>query len=138
MIRQTQNDKNPKSKKIIKWILIGSGLIIFFIIYKVFNPYKYNFFPDCIFNELTGYKCPGCGSQRAIHYLFNLDFLNAFKENMLLVISIPYLILGAYFDLIIIKTKQQMSIRNFFFGYKAILIVFFIIIGFWIIRNISF
>jgi hypothetical protein len=130
--------KKLKSGKLIKWILIGSGLVIFIIFYKILNPYEYNFFPKCIFHELTGYKCPGCGSQRAIHYLFNLDIVNAFNENMLLVISIPYMILGAYFDSIAIKTERQLRIRKFFFGYKAIMVVLAIIIGFWILRNIPF
>ncbi len=38
-------------------------------------------------------KCPGCGSQRAIHALLHADIQTAFSYNALMVTSIPYLIL---------------------------------------------
>jgi di/tricarboxylate transporter len=55
---------------------------------------------------------------------------------MLLVISIPYLILGAYFDMVKLKTERQFKIRKMLYGQKAILIILIIVIGFWIFRNI--
>jgi hypothetical protein len=125
-----------KTKKLIKWILIGISLIVFYFVYAHFNPYKVDFFPKCPFLWLTGYKCPGCGSQRAIHYLFNFDIYHAFKENMLLVISIPYLIVGAWFDTIAVKTEKQLRIRKFLFGQKAIMVILVLVIGFWILRNV--
>jgi hypothetical protein len=125
-----------KRKKLTKLILYGAGIIAFIVFYKVFSPYEQKFFPKCIFNQLTGYKCPGCGSQRAMHYLFNFDIYHAFKENMLLVISIPYLILGAYFDLVELKTERQLRIRKFLYGQKAIMVILVIVISFWILRNV--
>ncbi len=128
--------KKEKKNKIAKWMLISISFVAFYFIYSYFNPYKVDFFPKCPFLYLTGYKCPGCGSQRAIHYLFNFDINHAFKENMLLVISIPYLILGAYFDSIKVKTEKQLRVRKFLFGQKAIMVILFIVISFWILRNI--
>ena len=128
--------RKEKIKKYIKWIFISISLIVFYVVYSYFNPYQVDFFPKCPFLLLTGYKCPGCGSQRAIHYLFNFDIYHAFKENMLLVISIPYLIVGAYFDLVKIKTEKQLRIRKFLFGQKAIMVILVIVIGFWILRNV--
>ncbi|MFN8258793.1 MAG: DUF2752 domain-containing protein [Bacteroidales bacterium] len=122
--------------KILKWILLLIAVLVFYFIFSRFNPYQDKFFPKCIFLSITGYKCPGCGSQRAIHYLFNFDIASAFKENQLLVISIPYLILGFYFDTIKVKTEKQLKIRRFLFGRNAIFIVFTIIICFWILRNL--
>jgi len=129
-------DSQLNKKKIVKWALIITGTVLFVIFYTIFSPYGNDFFPKCIFNQLTGYKCPGCGSQRAMHYLFNFDLIHAFNENMLLVISIPYLILGAYFDMVKLKTTRQLRIRKMLYGQKAILIILFIVIGFWISRNI--
>ncbi|WP_225974845.1 DUF2752 domain-containing protein [Arachidicoccus ginsenosidivorans] len=51
-----------------------------------------SWFPKCPFRSLTGLQCPGCGSQRAIHDLLNLDILGAFRENALMVVSIPYIV----------------------------------------------
>jgi len=124
-------------KKHIKWIIICSVLLIFFIIYKYFDPYYNVFFPECIFHRLTGYKCPLCGSQRAIHYLFNFDIIKAFKENALLLIFSPYILLYIYYDLIKIKQEKQLRFRKLLFGNTAILIASGFIIVFWILRNLK-
>jgi len=116
--------------------LISISLIVVYFVYLYFNPYQVDFFPKCPFLWITGYKCPGCGSQRAVHYLFNFDVYHAFKENMLLVISIPYIIVGAYFDTIVVKTEKQARIRKFLFGQKAIMVILVVVIGFWILRNL--
>jgi len=128
--------RKEKIRKYAKWVLISISLIVVYFVYLYFNPYQVDFFPKCPFLWITGYKCPGCGSQRAVHYLFNFDIYHAFKENMLLVISIPYLIVGAYFDTIVVKTEKQLRIRKFLFGQKAIMVVLVLVIGFWVLRNI--
>lgn len=38
---------------------------------------------------LTGYLCPGCGSQRAIHALLHCDVAAAFCVNPYLVLMLP-------------------------------------------------
>lgn len=106
------------------------------IIYAYYDPETNPIFPKCPFRELTGYKCPGCGSQRAIHDLMHLDISSAFHHNLLLVISIPYILVGAVFDLIKNPTARLAIWRQRLFGVKAILIVLLLIIAFWIGRNI--
>jgi len=103
-------------------------LIIFVIIYKTYNPVYVDLFPKCPFLTLTGYKCPGCGSQRAIHYLLNFDVINASKYNILLVISIPYLILGYYFEIFKPTSSKLLKLRNWLYGLNATIIVFVIIV----------
>jgi hypothetical protein len=69
-------------------------LIIFFVsvFFSIYNPYKQSFFPKCSFYVYTGYKCPGCGSQRAIYNIVHFRFLEAIKENFALVLFIPFFI----------------------------------------------
>ncbi|MDE7397749.1 MAG: DUF2752 domain-containing protein, partial [Muribaculum sp.] len=43
-------------------------VIVVTVIYAVFDP-TLPWFPKCLFRQLTGLECPGCGSQRAIHAL---------------------------------------------------------------------
>ncbi|HET8574080.1 MAG TPA: DUF2752 domain-containing protein [Edaphocola sp.] len=124
------------SKKTLKWALIIGLFGAFVIAYGFFNPYQYAFFPKCPFYALTGLKCPGCGSQRALHDLLNFDIRDAFTENQLMVLSIPYVLTGLIFDQAnsgpnFLKWRQRL------FGKTAIFIVLFIIIAFWILRNIS-
>lgn len=122
--------------KIVKWSIAIIFLIILAILYKTYNPNGNNYFPKCPFKELTGLKCPGCGSQRAIHYLLNFDIINAIKENVILVISIPYILTGLVFDTLNRPNEKLLKWRKILFGQKAILIILTVIITFWILRNI--
>ena len=123
--------------KLLKWLGIFSILLILVIIYKHYNPLNSGLFPKCPFKAVTGYKCPGCGSQRAIHYLLNGDILTAMKQNILLVLSIPYLIIGAIFDIIELKSTAILKIRKVLYGTTTIYIILFIVIFFWIFRNFT-
>ena len=127
-----------KPKKLLKWGFALILLIVLALLYRSYNPIENSFFPRCSFRELTGYKCPGCGSQRAIHYLLNLEFYQAFKENVLLIISIPYLFAGFVFSLIKKPNERLLKFRKVFLGEKAIYIILTIIIAFWILRNITY
>jgi hypothetical protein len=115
-------------------------LILFFaallVVYWRFNPGVNRFFPKCPFYWLTGYRCMGCGSQRAIHSLLNLDFREAMKENMLVVISIPYLLTGFIFDSIKQPGEKMLRVRKMLFGYRAIIIVIVILVSFLVLRNL--
>jgi hypothetical protein len=125
-------------KRIIKGILLLVTIVFLIYIYKNNNPENNEFFPKCPFKTTTGYKCPGCGSQRAIHHLLNFDIYGALNENLLLVISIPYIIFGFIFDLINKPSKKLLVWRNRLYGTKAIYTILFLIISFWILRNIPY
>lgn len=106
------------------------------VVYFVFSPESsQNYFPPCPFHLATGLDCPGCGSQRAIHHLLHLDIRLAFLRNPLLVIAIPYILLGLYFEYYGGKERFP-HIRQTFFGKKATIAVFIIIMAYWIGRNI--
>lgn len=125
------------SSKVVKWVLAIIFITILVILYKTFNPNMSAYFPKCPFKVITTYQCPGCGSQRAVHYLLNFDIANAARENLLLVISIPYILIGFIYDSIETPNQNILKWRKRLFGTKAILIILPIIIGFWIIRNIT-
>jgi len=123
-------------KTYIKWI--GALLLLSFliIIYKRYSPIDSSWFPKCPFRSLTGLQCPGCGSQRAIHDLLNLDILGAFRENALMVVSIPYIVTAFIFESIHHPTSKLLKWRKALFGVKAIYLIFVLVIGFWILRNL--
>lgn len=43
----------------------------------------------CPFHAITGLRCPGCGSQRALHALLHGDLSTTFKMNALWILAIP-------------------------------------------------
>lgn len=105
-------------------------------VYTRLDPEEYNFFPKCLFHSLTGLKCPGCGSQRAIHQLLNGNLVSALHYNALAVIAIPYLSVG----LVLLSCRRPgpfiSSVRDLLYHGKTVYIVLFLIIVFWILRNI--
>jgi len=120
---------------------IGLALMIFIIIgiyiYSSYNPEDYLFFPKCPVYLLTGYKCPGCGSQRAFYHLFHGNFCAAFIQNPLMVLLAPYVLLGIYLAFIANRTNPHIiRIQNLFFGKWAIIVLAIIIVLFTILRNI--
>lgn len=112
------------------------SLLSLLVVYALFDPALESFFPPCPFHSLTGFLCPGCGSQRALHHLINLRPEIAFSYNPLLIISIPYVLAGAFLDHYSSHSSKVLKWRQFFFGRRAIFLVLFIIISFWILRNL--
>ena len=53
----------------------------------------------CLWKNLTGHDCLGCGITRAFHALFHFHFREAFEYNNLIVIVAP-LMLFLWFKLI--------------------------------------
>lgn len=123
--------------KIIKWSIVFAVLALLTILYKLYNPLDSNLFPKCPFRSITGYRCPGCGSQTSIHYLLNFDVKNAVRANLLLILSIPYVLAGFVFDLVKNPGEKILKWRKILFGTKAIYVVLTVIISFWILRNTS-
>ena len=142
-------------RRILKISAVAATLVITAIaavaLYTAIDPESSVFFPKCPFHMLTGLECPGCGSQRAIHSLLNGDIAAAIHYNLLIVLSIPYLLLLAILEIakrIILSTKPLdrtktkllttiSRIIGFLYHGKAILTVIAIILLFWIFRNFS-
>lgn len=122
-------------KKIVLRIV---GLLSFLALayfYRSYNPLEHNFFPKCPFREATGYQCAGCGSQRAVHHLLHFDISTAFQENALLVIAIPYILLGWGIEIPKNPSPFLLQIRKKLYGIKAIYISLAIVIAWWVLRN---
>jgi hypothetical protein len=110
-------------------------IIVLIITYSKLNPENSHFFPQCPFKLLTGFECPGCGSQRAMHHLLNLKISHAIQENALLVFSIPYILLLLSATFLKSRSAGFMRLHNVLYGIKAIWIVCSIIVLWWIARN---
>ena len=120
-------------RKIIISLIVAMMVIAFLLTYLFFDPTAYDFFPKCQFLLVSGYKCPGCGSQRAIHALLNGEILEAIRFNAIFVISIP--IIGIYLFGEIFRSKFPLfwSTIN---SKKVIYTLLFMYIAWWILRNV--
>jgi hypothetical protein len=107
---------------------------VFFVFYTL-NPAEQPIFPRCPFQLLTGYKCPGCGSQRAIHSLLHFDFKAAFRYNALMVLAIPYILVGIYMQNLG-ASRRHPKVEKLLFGRWSALTVLVLVLAFWIGRNL--
>ncbi len=114
---------------VIALILLG-GITLFFI-----NPEQVSWMPKCYFYVLTGWQCPACGSQRALHHLLHQNFAAAFAYNPFLLVSLPYLfalVFLQWFD----EENRFQKLRTFCHGSQTIRIYLVLIVLWWILRNI--
>jgi hypothetical protein len=68
-------------------LALAAALILF-----LFNPVQSRFYPVCVFHQMTGLHCPGCGCLRAMHQLLHGNLEAAFHYNALLIVMLPFLL----------------------------------------------
>ncbi len=121
---------------LLKWGVSAVLLLVLSVLYFVFDPAEHVVFPKCPFKMLTGWDCPGCGSQRAIHALLHGDVLSAFRLNALMVLAVPYLALGFAWGMVREPGEKMLKWRKRLFGERAIYVILLLIIGYTVWRNI--
>ena len=62
-----------------------SGLVFLYFV----SPFKYSFYPRCLFYETTHWLCPGCGGTRALYELVHLNLRGAMHFNALVTVMAP-------------------------------------------------
>jgi len=114
-------------------ILVIVAAMVLGTIYFAVDPSSSSLFPRCTFLSLTGYKCPGCGSQRAIHALLHGDIVGAFKYNALLLIAIPWIAVC-----LLAETQRTRNPRLYarINAPRLIWIFLALVIVWWVVRNI--
>ena len=112
-------------------ILSLTGVVVVFF---VLDPEKYVIFPKCTFHSLTGYYCPGCGSQRAIHNLLHLNFAGVVGNNLLFLPA--FLLVFYHYVHRPLNSKFKFKLPNLLYYKLTPWILFGIIILFWALRNI--
>ncbi|QIY84146.1 DUF2752 domain-containing protein [Chryseobacterium sp. NEB161] len=117
---------NLFNKKNVGYIIVVAFVVVIIAVYYFLNPSDSSLFLSCPLKSVTGYDCPGCGSQRALHALLHGRFAEAFGFNPLFVISIPLVLL----ILLISWINQYRSADKqiLFYRSKAFLIIVLIIV----------
>lgn len=90
-------------------------------------------FPRCPFLVLTGWRCPGCGSQRAVHALLHGDVAAAWRFNAALVAALPVIALLLVAEVRRTRSPRfylQVNSTSMLIGCAAALLLW------WLARNI--
>jgi hypothetical protein len=120
-----------RQKEVILGFILLTVAVLFF---GIFNPANY-FFPKCPFLSLTGFQCPGCGSQRALHQLLHGNFGEVIRLNALFIPGLIYA--GVGYGLAAFSPGKWLKIQPVFYGKKAAYISLILILSYWLIRNIG-
>ena len=89
----------------------------------------------CLLTLFTGGYCPGCGITRMFLSLARLDFVAAFKSNVLIMTVLPFALpffARRYFTYIKYGEQKPWKIEKIF-----VIIVSVLTVAFWIMRNID-
>ena len=111
--------KTETLKKIVIFAIVSLLAIALF---------KFKIGIPCIFNKITGLYCPVCGATRAIYSLLELNFYQALRYNILIVILLPFGI-GLLLYKYLLKGKKQVP-NNIWY------IIVIVAVLFGILRNI--
>ncbi|RRD00827.1 DUF2752 domain-containing protein [Prevotella sp. OH937_COT-195] len=116
-----------------KITLAAAVLIALAAVYFFFDPNTDILFPKCAFHVITGWKCPGCGSQRALHAMLHGNIYTALKHNLWIPFAITYMIL-----IITAKLLGKHGKRlNDFLTNKYLFVIFIIFTILWcVLRNV--
>jgi hypothetical protein len=114
-------------------VILVTGILL----YANYNPSESQFFPKCPFYLVTGYQCPGCGFQRALHQLFSGNIAAAFRYNPLIFFLLPYLLTLIYLEYFANKTRPTtITFRRIFLHKWTMIAIAVLIMVFTIVRNI--
>ncbi|MBJ2175593.1 DUF2752 domain-containing protein [Aureibaculum sp. A20] len=120
-----------KYKKLITLIFI----LVVALFYFSSTSSQFNILLKCPLYNTTGIYCPGCGSQRAFHSLIHGDFLEALRNNIMLLLGIIALIY--HYGIQLSNHFFKTSAKSIFNNKKIQFLVLGLFILFWILRNIN-
>lgn len=123
-----------------KRVVLGAGIalaaVLLLVFYYITDPQESVWMPQCMFHFLTGWECPACGNQRALHQLLHGNLEMAFRYNPFLILSIPYLCAVMYVSFV--RTPRAVRWRPFVLHPCVVRGYVVLIIGWWILRNLPF
>lgn len=104
------------------------------IFYFIIDPSSFAFTPKCPFHTLTGFHCPGCGSQRAFHEMLHGNIWTGLQHNFLILFA--FLIISYKFYLSYINRSTSKKTNNLLHHNATPWLILALVLGFWILRNI--
>lgn len=126
-------------KKFLIYIIVPVILLLAGIFYYFADPAKSIIMPKCIMKQLTGWQCPSCGGQRALHAFLHGHLLEAISYNLFLILSIPLLLVTAYAVMMIKRNHPSaitIKLYNFVTNRFTLLTYVFLFFLWWVLRNL--
>jgi len=80
-------------RSFLRWAFSATCISAAVVLYR-FDPATARFYPHCVFHDLTGLQCPGCGTTRALHHLLHGDVAGALRLNAMLFVVLPFAVIA--------------------------------------------
>jgi len=122
-------------KALAQFIIVTMAVVILSLLYFFYPAADSNFYPKCIFYSITGFDCPGCGSQRAASALLHGRIMDALDYNILFVLLIPFVFYSAFVFSWNVFTRKKIT-QNIFYSPVFVKTILFLVLVFWVSRNI--
>lgn len=92
--------------------------------------------PHCMFHKFTGLHCPGCGNTRAAYALLHADLAGALRQNVLFVLSLPFL--GILFARTWLHWAAPGWLRPLRFHWRErdTWVIIAVLMSYWVVRNL--
>lgn len=120
---------NPRRR----WLwAVMAGIAVLTALYAVADPTA-SYMPRCVFRTLTGWSCPGCGSQRFLHALLTGHPLQAVGYNYFL--PLGFAMIGVVCWLEATRTRQPGRYRRWMRP-RNLYLVLAVIVAWWLLRNL--
>lgn len=118
-----------------RWIIGGVAAIAAMVaaVYYAVDPSQSGWMPKCVFHTITGFDCPGCGSQRMIHALLNGNIREAWSFNPMLFFMLPVIAIFLFLEFFPGRFPRLYRIFN---STPMIAAIGLGIVAWWIIRNL--
>lgn len=104
------------------------------VLYRIADPARSAWMPQCLFRQLTGWECPACGGQRALHSLLHGHVAQAIHFNLFLVVAVPYLAAVVWTSVdrrpLAARIRPYVQHRWVGIGYCVLFVVW------WVVRNL--
>ena len=112
---------------------MGLGVAVLGVAYSLLDPMEV-WMPKCPFHWLTGWECPACGLQRALHSLLRGEILAAWSYNPFLILSVPYFLAVVFttYD----PSRCAQKLRRVVQHRRVIMAYFWAVVAWWILRNL--
>ena len=108
-------------------VLLILGIVYLFIFQKI------GIGIPCVFYELTGYQCPGCGMTHAMSEIWKGNFYGAWEYNALSVTALP--IICIYYFYHSVKGEQGRDKEFYVWEYIFLIALFIVVLLYGFFRN---
>lgn len=116
--------------------LLSAGAILAGCVFLHYYPPAALHLPPCVFHEITGLYCPGCGAARALHHMMNFEFATALRCNAFFVTALP--VLAYLFAARCFKAIAQARLPVPILSGCASWTLTAVVLAWWIARNLPF